>query len=133
MTSPRKRWNSHLGQLLTLRSANKSTDMASAQNSHSREVTILGSNYRIACTPEEENALLAAAALVDRHMQIISGKMKNMSRERMAVMAAINIAHELQQEETGGTTSASEYFDSDAAKRRIADMGARLDALVAAT
>ncbi len=59
------------------------------------EVTILGQGYVLGC-PEGGEALLAAAvASVDREMSTIrdSGKVK--ARERIAVLAALNLAYQL--------------------------------------
>jgi cell division protein ZapA len=59
------------------------------------EVTILGQAYVLGC-PEGGEALLASAvASVDREMSTIrdSGKVK--ARERIAVLAALNLAYQL--------------------------------------
>ena len=59
------------------------------------EVTILGQGYLLGC-PEGGEALLAeAVADVDREMSAIrdSGKVK--ARERIAVLAALNLAYQL--------------------------------------
>ena len=71
------------------------------------EVTILGQVYVLGC-PEGGEALLAAAvASVDREMTSIrdSGKVK--ARERIAVLAALNIAYQLA--ERPATNSAPEH------------------------
>ncbi|MGA0584039.1 MAG: cell division protein ZapA [Castellaniella sp.] len=59
------------------------------------DVAILGRDYSLACPPEEKNALLAAVRLVDQRMLAIKGVGKVASNERIAVMAAIQIANEL--------------------------------------
>jgi cell division protein ZapA len=59
------------------------------------EVTLLGQVYMLGC-PEGGEALLASAvASVDREMTSIrdSGKVK--ARERIAVLAALNVAYQL--------------------------------------
>jgi cell division protein ZapA len=58
-------------------------------------VTILERDYRLACTPEEKEALLKCAAYVDGKMQAIRSAGKVMGADRIAVMAALQIAHEL--------------------------------------
>ncbi len=69
-------------------------------------VHILGKEYRIACTPEEENALVKSAGYVDQKMKEIRGRGKAIGTDRIAVMAALNIAHELlQNEEQSGSDS----------------------------
>jgi len=68
------------------------------------EVSILGQVYMLGC-PEGGEALLAAAvASVDKEMTSIrdSGKVK--ARERIAVLAALNVAYQLAER---GTAAAS--------------------------
>jgi len=59
------------------------------------DVAILGRDYSLACPPEEKDALLSAVRLVDQRMLAIKGVGKIASNERIAVMAAIQIANEL--------------------------------------
>ena len=58
------------------------------------DVNIMGREYRVACTPDEREALLAAVDLVDNKMREIAQRTKSTIAERVAVMAALNIAHE---------------------------------------
>jgi cell division protein ZapA len=58
-------------------------------------VSILGKEYRIACAEGEEEALLKAARYLDARMKEIRSGGKVIGTERIAVMAALNIAHEL--------------------------------------
>jgi cell division protein ZapA len=59
------------------------------------EVTILGQSYLLAC-PEGGDALLhAAVATVDHEMSAIRDAGKVKARERMAVLAALNLAYRL--------------------------------------
>lgn len=58
------------------------------------EVTILGQVYVLAC-PEGGEALLAASvASVDREMTAIRDAGKVKARERIAVLAALNLAYQ---------------------------------------
>jgi cell division protein ZapA len=59
-------------------------------------VTILGKEYRIACTPDEQDGLLQSARQLDAQMRKIRDSGKVSGTDRIAVMAALNIAHELQ-------------------------------------
>ena len=59
------------------------------------EVTILGQSYILACPDGGEAALLAAVALVDSEMSAIRDAGKVKARERMAVLAALNLAYQL--------------------------------------
>ena len=92
------------------------------------DVKIMGREYRIACAPEEREALLSAVDLVDGKMREIAQRTKSTIAERVAVMAALNIAHERL---SAGSGSFVETVDTSRAKRRIGDMGARLDAVLA--
>ena len=57
------------------------------------EVTILGQSYVLACPPDGEAALLKAVAAVDAEMSAIRDAGKIKARERMAVLAALNLAY----------------------------------------
>ena len=89
------------------------------------EVTILGRAYKIACEEGERETLLRTAAYLDGKMNEIRKAGKVVGTERIAVMAALNIAHELLTTKLGGG------FDIGEAKRRIAAVEAKLDAVLA--
>jgi cell division protein ZapA len=96
------------------------------------DVKIMGREYRVACTPEEREALLASVDLVDHKMQEIAQRTKSTIAERVAVMAALNIAHELLSFKAATEPEGLvEAVDTSDAKRRIDDMGARIDAVLA--
>jgi len=65
----------------------------------SRPVTvhILEKEYRIACPEEERASLLAAAQFLNGKMREIRDTGKIVGMDRIAVMAALNITHELLQ------------------------------------
>ena len=58
-------------------------------------VDILEKEYQVACPPNEEMALTQAARYLDQHMRDIRSTGKVMGLERVAIMAALNISHEL--------------------------------------
>jgi len=58
-------------------------------------VSILDKDYRIACPDSEQASLIAAASELDSRMRAIRNAGKVIGTERVAVMAAINITHEL--------------------------------------
>jgi cell division protein ZapA len=96
------------------------------------DVKIMGREYRVACTPEERDALLLAVDLVDNKMREIAQRTKSTIAERVAVMAALNIAHEyLSGASNGVENTLGEAVDTSDAKRRIGDMGARIDTVLA--
>jgi cell division protein ZapA len=59
------------------------------------EVTIMGQSYILACPPGRETLLLEAVGSVDREMCSIRDAGKVKARERIAVLAALNLAYEL--------------------------------------
>ena len=59
------------------------------------EVTILGQSYLLGCPDGGEKALLEAVASVDREMSSIRDGGKVKARERIAVLAALNLAFAL--------------------------------------
>ena len=58
-------------------------------------VTVLDKEFRIACPPQERDALIRAARHLDSKMREIRHSGKVIGNDRVAVMAAINLAHEL--------------------------------------
>jgi cell division protein ZapA len=61
------------------------------------KVQILGKEYPIACPEEEQHDLLISARFLDEKMRQIRNTGRVIGTERIAVMAALNIAHELLQ------------------------------------
>ena len=60
-------------------------------------VRLLDREYTVGCTPEQREGLLAAAKLLDGHMREVRGSNKMAAVDRVAVLAALNLAHELLQ------------------------------------
>lgn len=85
------------------------------------DVSILGRNYRVTCADEEREALLAAVAYVDKKMTEIKASSKVTGTERIAVMAALNIANELLSIKIGSG------FDIAELKRRMNSVQSKLD------
>jgi cell division protein ZapA len=59
------------------------------------EVTIMGQSYILGCPDGGEMSLLAAVASVDKEMSAIRDAGKVKARERIAVLAALNLAYQL--------------------------------------
>lgn len=59
------------------------------------EVTIMGQSYILGCPDGGEGSLLEAVAAVDREMSAIRDGGKVKARERIAVLAALNLAFAL--------------------------------------
>jgi cell division protein ZapA len=89
------------------------------------EVNLLGRTYRVACSDAEREALMQAVAYIDAKMNEIRKAGKVMGAERIAVMAALNVAHELL------TVKLGTGFDMGQAKRRLSVIESQIDAAIA--
>lgn len=58
-------------------------------------LTIMGKEYKIACDPAERQRLIDSAQLLDKQMRQIRDSGKVNGADRIAVMAALNLVHEL--------------------------------------
>jgi cell division protein ZapA len=58
-------------------------------------VNILGKEYQIACPEEEKPSLIASAQMLHNSMEKIRSTGKVVGLDRIAVMAALNLAHDL--------------------------------------
>ncbi len=56
---------------------------------------LLGKEYLLACPPEERESLLTAAEDLDRRMNAVRASGRVIGSERIAVLAALDLAHEL--------------------------------------
>ncbi|MFE8070665.1 cell division protein ZapA [Marinobacteraceae bacterium S3BR75-40.1] len=74
------------------------------------EVNILDKDYLVACPEESQRELEQAARHLDSKMREIRASGKVFGTERIAVMAALNITHELLQQ-SGVTGSASDMLE----------------------
>ena len=96
-----------------------------AEGQKTIEVNLLGRTYHVACDDDERAALTQAVAYPDAKMNEIRKAGKVMGAERIAVMAALNVAHELLSVKLGAG------FDIGHAKRRISAIESQLDAALA--
>jgi cell division protein ZapA len=90
------------------------------------EVTIMDRQYRVACPDDERENLMASVAYLDQKMREIKDTGKIAGADRIAVMAALNITHELLAAKTGAGFDIAEY------KRRMMSMNALVDEGLAA-
>jgi cell division protein ZapA len=88
-------------------------------------LTIFGREYRIACAPEERADLVSCARYVDAKMNDIRDTGKVMGADRVAVMAALQIAQELFTVKAGGGVSLGEI------KRRVKQLNDMADEMLA--
>jgi len=65
-------------------------------------VQILDKEYLVACPEEQKAGLLQSASYLSRRMQEIRDSGKVVGIDRIAVMAALNITHELLQARSDG-------------------------------
>ena len=66
-------------------------------------IHVLDREYTIGVEPGERDSLMAAARLLDSKMREVRGANRMAAVDRIAVLAALNLAHELQQlRDTGG-------------------------------
>ena len=68
-------------------------------SSVSLKIHILGKEYQVNCPPEEREALERSAELLNEKMEEIRNGSQIIGLERIAVMAALNLAHDLIQTE----------------------------------
>lgn len=87
-----------------------------SDDSKTLDVMIMGKSYRVTCAPDEEKDLLAAVDYVDNRMSEIREGGRTMAIERLAVMTALNIAHELLSSKGGKGVATAEV------KRKISLM-----------
>ena len=88
------------------------------------DVDIMGREFRVVCPTEEHEELLQAVAYLNKRMREIRDSGKVAGLERVAIMAALNITHELL------TARTREGFDMEEFRRRIDRMQAALDAVM---
>lgn len=62
-------------------------------------IRVLDKEYQVNCPPEEREALMSSADDLDRRMREIRKSGNVIGLERIAVMAALNLAHELNEAE----------------------------------
>ena len=89
------------------------------------DVQIMDRELRIACPDDEREELLDAVAYLDKRMREIRDAGKIVSVERIALMAALNIAHELLTTKIGRGVDLSDF------KRRMDSMQAAIDQALA--
>ncbi len=60
-------------------------------------VKIMEKEFQIACPPEEQQALESAAEMLNNQMRQVKESGKVFGTDRIAIMAALNLTHELLQ------------------------------------
>ena len=85
------------------------------------QINVMGREFRVACPEDEQKGLLEAVDYLNKKMNEIRDNGKVIGLERIAIMAALNIAHELLSTKIGGG------FDIAEVKRRMNHMETVLD------
>ncbi|MEO5962150.1 MAG: cell division protein ZapA [Thermomonas sp.] len=102
--------------------------MSTNESSKSEPVSIriLDREYTVGVSDAERSSLTAAARMLDTRMRELRGTNKMVSPDRLAVLTALNLAHELQQlrDDAGD-------HDGDAFKL-LDEANAKLDILIPA-
>ena len=93
------------------------------------DIKIQGREYRVACPPEEVESLQSAAELLNARLDEIAKATKS-TGERLAIMTALNLAHEVDSA-SASENSIAAPIDDTASLRRIEAIEARLDAALA--
>lgn len=91
------------------------------------KVQILDKEFLVACPDEERADLLHSAGYLNRKMREIRDSGKVVGLERIAVMAALNITHELLQSRQAGAAGAY----SEDLRHRLETLTRKLDAALA--
>ncbi|MDR2207685.1 MAG: cell division protein ZapA [Azoarcus sp.] len=94
------------------------------KESETLDISLLGKEYQVVCTPRERESLLEAVAYLGQRFDEMSKKVRS-SNENLAVMTALNIAHEFLQLLHG------RGFDLPTLKRRIGHMQTRIEGVLA--
>ncbi len=88
------------------------------------DVKILGREFTISCAEEEREGLLSAVSYLNKKMSEISDSGKVIGVERIAIMAALNLSHELLNTKSGNV-------DVGDIKRRLNKMQDSIDVQLA--
>jgi cell division protein ZapA len=96
------------------------------------DIKIMGREYKVACKEGERAELLDAVAFLDTRMHEIKEGGKITGVDRIAVMAALNLANDLLRERrTPPPRAAGAAVDGTEARRRIVAMQAAIDQTMA--
>ncbi len=87
-------------------------------------VHILDREYTVGVETGERNSLMSAAKLLDSKMREVRGSNRMAAVDRVAVLAALNLAHELQQLRDESSAREKEL------SRTLADLHRKLDGVL---
>ena len=103
---------------------------ATPNDQNAMTINLLGREFRVGCPEGEQKQLQASVEYLNRKLREVRDVGKVVGNERIAIMAALNIAHEFMSNNGKGGGAAS--VDNSAIKRRILAMQETLDSALAA-
>ena len=103
--------------------------MKDAAEKGALSITVLGREFRVGCPEGEEKQLLASVDFLNRRMKEVRDTGKVVGNERIAIMAALNIAHEAMSKNPNAANGSS--LDTTAIRRRIAALQQTVDSALA--
>lgn len=92
-----------------------------SRNANTFSVSILDKEYQVACPADQQADLLLSARHLDEQMRAIRSTGKVIGLERIAVMAALNISHELLQTRNGVASGDTKKPQSSASPAAVID------------
>ena len=84
-------------------------------------VTVLEKEYRVSCPENEKSDLISAAEYLDQKMKILKDSIGVVGADRLAVIAALNITHEMLQSKV-----TTEHLNNNI-KNRLAALGKKIE------
>jgi len=90
-------------------------------------IMILGREYQISCPPEDEESLRKSARYLDKQMEQVKNRGTSLGYEKIAVLAALNITHDLMKLNQQADNS---QYD---AQRDIKELEKKIDAVLVAS
>ena len=87
--------------------------MSETKDAKGVTINVMGREFRVAAPGGEERQLVASVEFLNKKMREIRDTGKVVGNERIAIMAALNIAHEYLQLQGGGKASKSAPADLD--------------------
>jgi len=96
------------------------------KNKSTMNISIMDREFCISCPDEEREEIQLAVAYLDKKIQEVKEEGKVVGSERIAIIAALSITHELLLQRTENSS-----FDIDQFKRRIGLIQKKLDDVLA--
>jgi cell division protein ZapA len=94
-------------------------------------ISLMGREFRVGCPEGEEKQLQASVDYLNRKLKEVRDTGKVVGNERIAIMAALNIAHECMSK-PGNAASVGSSLDASSIRRRIVALQETLESALAA-